>query len=94
MNFKLNLEEKLQKAFAPLELKVINNSFKHRHHKTWLLDKNPGQEGESHFYIEMTSSYFEGMSKLERHKAIYDLFKEELKNHIHALELKLKTPNE
>jgi len=54
---------------------------------------------ESHFKVVVVSDKFEGMSLLERHRCVQDLFKEELElgiahGGIHALSIVAKTPEQ
>ena len=46
--------------------------------------------GKDHFEVHVTTKEFQNMNALKRHRAIYDLFKEEVGGPIHALSLKLK----
>lgn len=48
-----------------------------------------------HFLVSITSEKFQGQSRLERSRAVYDLLAEFLKkDHIHALRMQLKTHDE
>jgi stress-induced morphogen len=48
--------------------------------------------GGDHFRAEVVSERFEGMSRIEQHRLIYDVFGEEVGGLIHALSLKTSTP--
>jgi acid stress-induced BolA-like protein IbaG/YrbA len=51
--------------------------------------------GEAHFSAVVVSAAFEGKSRVEQHRMIYDLFKSEMANQtIHALALQTRTPSE
>ena len=78
-----NMTEKLQKAFAPTHLRIVNESPKHAGHT------GDNGTGESHFRVEMTSSLFAGKNRLECQRMVHDVLKEELVEQIHALSLKL-----
>lgn len=82
------LIEKLSKAFDPEHLDVIDESHKHRGH--------PGVEKaeETHFRIILVSRALEGLSRMERHRKVHKLLDHELKTQIHALSMKLLTPEE
>lgn len=48
--------------------------------------------GGDHFRAEIVSESFEGLSRIDQHKLIYDVFGEEVGGPIHALSLKTSTP--
>jgi stress-induced morphogen len=45
-----------------------------------------------HFRAEIVSDRFEGLSRIEQHKLVYDVFGNEIGGPIHALSLKTSTP--
>jgi stress-induced morphogen len=45
-----------------------------------------------HFRAEVVSDRFQGLSRIEQHKLIYDVFGNEIGGPIHALSLKTSTP--
>jgi stress-induced morphogen len=48
--------------------------------------------GGDHFRAEIVSERFAGLSRLEQHRMIYDVFGPEIGGPIHALSLKTSTP--
>jgi stress-induced morphogen len=48
--------------------------------------------GGDHFRAEVTSDRFAGMSRIEQHRLVYDVFGGEIGGPIHALSLKTSTP--
>jgi stress-induced morphogen len=48
--------------------------------------------GGDHFRAEVTSDRFAGMSRIEQHRLVYDVFGSEIGGPIHALSLKTSTP--
>ena len=48
--------------------------------------------GGDHFRAEVVSDRFDGLSRIDQHKLIYDVFGEEVGGPIHALSLKTSTP--
>ena len=48
--------------------------------------------GGDHFRAEVVSDRFEGLSRIEQHKLVYDIFGTEIGGPIHALSLKTSTP--
>jgi BolA-like protein 1 len=49
---------------------------------------------ETHFIIEIASESFKGKRLIERHRMVYDVLGQELKNGLHALQIKAKTVEE
>ncbi len=50
--------------------------------------------GGDHFRAEVVSARFEGLSRIDRHRLVYDVFGDEVGGPIHALSLKTSTPEE
>jgi stress-induced morphogen len=48
--------------------------------------------GGDHFRAEVVSDRFEGLSRLEQHRLVYDVFGGEIGGPIHALSIKTSTP--
>lgn len=48
--------------------------------------------GGDHFRAEVVSDRFEGLSRIEQHRLVYDVFGAEVGGAIHALSLKTATP--
>ena len=48
--------------------------------------------GGDHFRAEVVSDRFEGLSRIQQHKLIYDVFGDEVGGPIHALSIKTSTP--
>ena len=48
--------------------------------------------GGDHFRAEIVSDRFEGLSRIEQHRLIYDDFGDDVGGAIHALSLKTSTP--
>jgi stress-induced morphogen len=48
--------------------------------------------GGDHFRAEIVSDRFAGLSRIEQHKLVYDVFGEEVGGPIHALSIKTATP--
>ena len=79
------LEEKIKTSLHPTHLEIADESSKHFSHSKTI---------ESHFDVTIVSSAFEAMSRVQRHRYMYELFAQELKGPIHALSLHLFTPEE
>lgn len=82
------IRRKLESAFAPQMLEIVDESEKHRGHAGYR------DGGESHFRVEIVSTAFEGKSRLDRQRAINEALAEELAGPIHAFSVKAKTPAE
>jgi BolA protein len=78
------ISEKLEKAFSPNYLEVINESASH----------NVPAGSESHFKVIISADCFNQESAVKRHQAIYKILAEELKLSIHALSLLVYSPQE
>ena len=68
-----------------------DESFKHAGHSG-----NPSgdPDAETHFKVEIVSAQFEGKMPVARHRMVYSILDAELKDGVHALSLKTKTPAE
>ncbi|KAL1931290.1 hypothetical protein VTP01DRAFT_10427 [Rhizomucor pusillus] len=86
----LSVEKKISEALNPSTLEIVNESHLHAHHAPMRGNTNP----ETHFRITIVSEGFKGKSLMQRHRFVYDLLNDELKNGIHALSLKTKTKEE
>lgn len=88
MSLQSRMREKLLTTLNPTRLDVVNESHLHAGHAS-----SPGT-GESHFRVLIVSPDFAGKSRVERHRIINDLLKEELKDGVHALAIKALAPGE
>jgi stress-induced morphogen len=50
--------------------------------------------GGDHFRAEVVSDRFDGLSRLQQHRLIYDVFGAEIGGPIHALSIKTSTPGD
>lgn len=88
MSVKSRIETKLTTALAPAALSVIDESDRHKGHA------GSSDDGESHFRVTIVSAAFDGLSRIERHRKVQALLKDELDGSVHALALKTQTPAE
>ena len=77
------IAEKLQAAFEPRLLEVLDDSESHRGHAGYQ------EGGESHFNVRMQSKKLAGLSRIARHRAVHDAIGPQLIGRIHALALDL-----
>lgn len=82
------IRTKLTEALAPSELQVVDDSARHAGHA----GAQPG--GETHFNVVVVASAFAGRSRLERQRLVHTLLADELAGPVHALSLRLMTPDE
>jgi len=82
------ITRKLTEAFAPQELKVIDESHQHQGHGGWR------EGGETHFRVNIVSDAFVGKSRLERHRLVNAALAQELADRVHALAIAAKAPGE
>lgn len=90
------IEAKLNAAFSPSSLKVINESHLHagHHHEDRGHHEVYDGTGETHFRVVIVAYQFTGMSRVARHRAINDALRDELANGVHALALEPSAPGE
>jgi stress-induced morphogen len=50
--------------------------------------------GGDHFRAEVVSDRFDGLSRIQQHRLIYDVFGDEVGGPIHALSIKTSTPGD
>lgn len=82
------IHKKIEEAFQPLVLTVEDQSYQHQGHA----GHRPGVE--THFHVTIVSSVFEGVLRVQRHRMVTSLLKDEIGNPIHALTLTTITPAE
>jgi len=80
--------DKLNQAFTPDDLRVLDESAQHQGHA----GHRPG--GESHFRIYIVAQAFKGKSRIERHRLINDALATELRGGVHALAIHASAPGE
>ena len=82
------ISNKLQEAFTPESLQVVDESHLHEGHA----GHRPG--GETHFRVYIVSDAFKGKSRVERHRMINSALTAELAGRVHALAIQAKAPGE
>ena len=82
------METQLRTQFAPIHFVLTDESNKHAGHA----GARPG--GETHYRLAMVAAAFEGLSRVERQRQVYQALSEEFDTGLHALSLDLKTPKE
>lgn len=75
------IQRRLDEAFGPELLEVIDESAQHEGHA----GARPG--GETHFRVTIEARAFLGKSRIERHRMVTAVVKDLMDNPIHALAL-------
>ena len=84
MKIQQQIEAKLRAALTPQVLHVENES--HRH--------NVPAGAETHFKVTLVADRFAPLSRVQRHRLVYQLLAEELAGPVHALALHAHAPAE
>ena len=82
-NYLNQIKKKLREKINFEELEIIDNSHKHKNHKSFSKDKY-------HLLLNIQSLYLKSIPRIDAQKLIMNALKDELKNKIHALEIKIK----
>ena len=88
MSIKDTITLKLTQAFAPAEIEVVDDSERHRGHSGYR------DGGETHFNVRIVAEAFAGKRRIERHRMVHERLADELAGGVHALALKIATPEE
>jgi BolA protein len=80
------LHQVLQAALAPAELAVRDDSHLHAGHA--------GAREGRHFSVRVVSAAFDGLSRVARHRLVYDAVRPLIAEGIHALAIDARTPAE
>ena len=78
----------LTEAFRPAQIDVVDESHLHKGHA------GHRPEGETHFRVRIVAPAFSGMSRIERHRAVNALLKDELDSGLHAMAVEASAPGE
>lgn len=77
------MAEKLEVAFAPSLLQVIDESHHHAGHS------GSRPDGESHFRIRITSAALVSLNRVNQHRKVNEVLAEELRHRVHALAIEV-----
>jgi BolA protein len=81
-----DIDAALRAALAPTELAVRDDSHLHAGHA--------GAREGRHFFVRVVSARFDGLSRLARHRLVYDSLQSLIPQGIHALAIEARTPDE
>lgn len=87
MNREDTLRQRLQAAFSPPRLEIVDDSQRHAGHAG-------ARGGGGHFRVLIVSAAFAGQSPLARHRAVYAALDGLLQSEIHALAIDARVPGE
>ena len=82
MSFFDEIKDKINKKINTKNIILIDNSSFHTKHKSF-------EPGKLHLKIIIESKKLKKMKKIDAHKEIFSILKDELKNKIHALEIEI-----
>lgn len=82
------MRRKLEAAFAPARLEIVDDSHRHAGHA------GARPEGETHFNVTIVSAAFAGIGRVERQRKVYSVLADELRDRVHALQLRTLAPEE
>nr|WP_245471322.1 BolA family protein [Bradyrhizobium genosp. SA-3] len=82
------ISNRLQEAFKPESLQVVDESHLHEGHA------GHRPSGETHFRVYIVSAVFKGKSRIERHRMINSALAAELAGGVHALAIHAQAPGE
>ena len=80
--FLKSIENKIKENINIDTIKIIDNSHKHSKHKFFKKDK-------FHLCLEIKSQYLSSKNLLNAQREVMKVLKDDLKNRIHALEIKI-----
>ena len=76
------IRTKLISELAPEHLAIRDVSHRHKGHGGY------NSDGASHLVIEISAPAFKELSRVESHRRVYDILSDELRTHVHALQIK------
>ena len=80
------IRARLEQAFAPNELDIIDDSHRHAGHAG-------AKDGRGHFRVRIVSPRFAGAKTLERHRMVYAALGSLMQTDIHALSVDANSPD-
>ncbi len=83
MNYLDKVVKIVNERLKPEKISLIDNSSSHNKHRYYDSEK-------FHLKLIIWSEKLKKMKKIEAHKLIFSILKEEMKNKIHALEIEIK----
>jgi BolA protein len=81
------MRERLLATFTPVECQLDDDSHLHAGHAG-------AASGAGHYRVRLVSDRFTGLSRLARHRLVYDCLHDMMHSDIHALNITALTPSE
>ena len=81
------IERMLNDALSPTELQVKDQSHLHAGHAG-------ARDGKGHFEVQIVASAFEGVSRIQRHRMVFEALNDLMQTDIHALSVHAFAPGE
>ncbi len=81
------IHDLLQAKLSPAHLLVKDQSHLHAGHAG-------AEDGKGHFDVNIVSDAFEGKTRIQRHRIIFDALGDMMQTDIHALSITARTPSE
>ena len=82
-NYFEEIDKKLKEQIKIEELKIVDNSYKHKGHKSFSPEK-------FHLHLTIKSLYLNSISRVSAQKLVMKILNEDLKKKIHALEISIE----
>ena len=77
------ISRKLNEEIAIEDLEIVDNSYKHKGHKSFSPEK-------FHLHLTIKSLYLNSISRVSAQKLVMKILNEDLKKKIHALEISIE----
>ncbi len=76
------ITERLQKAFSPTYLEIVDDAHQHVGHAS--------NQGAGYYTVIIEARAFQGLSRVKAHQAIYGILNDLIPSEIHALQIKIQ----
>ena len=87
MDLRGTIVDRLTRRFAPVHLEVLDESARHAGHAG-------ASSGGGHVQVLIVAAEFEGMTLLDRHRAVNDALRDLIGGALHAIGLSARAPSE
>ena len=77
------VEEKIKKGIPDSNIEIIDNTHLHKHHKSF-------NKSKTHLKIIIQSDTLRKLNRIDSHKKIITILRDEIQTKIHSLEIKIK----
>ncbi len=81
------IRQKMIQQLGAEEVAIVDESWKHAGH-------TGAASGGGHFILRVVSRRFEGVSRLDRNRMVFQVLTQEMQGEIHALSISALTPDE